>query len=197
MEISVIIPYKEDRGWLQQAIESVPKDCELILSKGNGNCQQNFNNGIKRAKGDLIRWLHDDDRLTPNCIEDSVRTFQEQGCDFIHGNALNWYPAGHGRTIPYIPPVKFPTLETQLNHNVMHSATLMYRREVFEKVGYFDESLIWSEEVEFNLRCLHAGLKVGYCNSFLAYYRIHEKQKSNADQIARQQNRENIKNKYR
>ncbi len=206
MKVSVIIPYKEDRGWLQQAIDSIPKDCEVILSQGYGNCQQNFNAGVKKATGDYIRWLHDDDKLTSNCIEDSLRTFEEQNCDFIHGNAYQCYEGFHqitntgnihGRIIPYIPPIKHPTLKTQLQKNVIHSMTTMYRREVFDKVGYMDETLQWSEETEFHLRCLHAGLRIGYCDAFLAYYRIHSGQKSNADHTERMKNREAIKSRFR
>lgn len=196
-KVTVIIPYKKNRGWLQDAIDSVPDNVQLILAQGNGTWPQNFNKALPRATGDYIKYLHDDDRLTENCIEDSIKAFYDQDCDFIHGNALNYHSEGHGRTIPYMPAIKYPKLDSQLQHNVMHSATFMFRKDVFRKIGGFDESLIWSEEYEFTLRCLHAGLKVGYCNAFLAYYRIHQGQKSNADQIARHINREEIKKRYR
>jgi GT2 family glycosyltransferase len=54
----------------------------------------------------------------------------------------------------------------------------MYRREIFEQIGGFDEVLTNSEEYEFNLRCLYNGFKIGYCDSNLAYYRRHNSQKS-------------------
>jgi len=53
----------------------------------------------------------------------------------------------------------------------------MYRREVFEKIGGFNETLNTQEEYEFNLRCLKAGFKIGYCDSVLAIYRRHPTQK--------------------
>jgi GT2 family glycosyltransferase len=53
----------------------------------------------------------------------------------------------------------------------------MYRKEVFTKIGSFDESLNTMEEYEFNLRCLRAGFKIGYCDSMVAYYRRHPAQK--------------------
>ena len=197
MRVSVIIPYKEDRGWLQKAIDSVPKEAELILSRGNGNCQQNFNNGIRKATGDIIRWLHEDDMLTENCIPDTIKTFEEQGCDWMHGNAYNLHDTGHGRIIPYIPPVKYPTLNELIGLNTIHGGTLAYRRDVFDRIGFMDEGLVWSEEFEYSLRCLSAGLKLGYCDKFLAYYRVHPGQKSNADQVDRAINRENIRDRYR
>ena len=199
MSVTVIIPFKEDRGWLDQAIASVPKDCQLILAKGDGNKSQNFNKVLNQVKGDFIRVLDEDDMLTENCIDSSL--FAIEGYDFIHGNALQMYSdSQHGRLIPYIPPVKYPTLVDLLEKNVIHNMTTMYRREVFEKVGGYDESLKWAEDYEFHLRCLSAGLKIGYCNSFLCYYRIHSGQiteESFKRQQEKMENRELIKSKYR
>lgn len=197
MKVSVIIPYKTDRGWLQEAIDSVPKEAELIISRGNGNCQKNFNNGIRKASGDIIRWLHEDDRLTENSIQDTIETFEQQDCDFIHGCAYQVHMGGHGRRIPFIPKKQYPTLQEMLKYNRLHGGTLAFSREVFDKIGYFDQSLIWAEEYEFTLRCLYNQLKLGYCNTFLYEYRVHENQKSNADHGVRQKYiTENIRSKY-
>ncbi len=48
--VTVIIPYNKDRGWLKEAVNSVPKDCQLILSKGDGNWPENFNKALIRQK---------------------------------------------------------------------------------------------------------------------------------------------------
>ena len=174
--VSVIIPYKEDRGWLQDAINSVPKSVQLLLGKGNGNWPANFNKMLPEATGKFIRYLHEDDMLSATCIDDSLKAFAETGADFIHGNAEEFWSYKEGKQI-YVPKVKNPTLQDMLTKNYIHSATLMYRREVFEKLGGFDESLNTAEEYEFSLRCLKAGMKLGYCPAILAYYRRHPLQK--------------------
>lgn len=176
MKATVIIPYKEDRGWLEQAIDSVPADVQLLISQGDGTWPQNFNKALPMAKGEFIKYLHDDDMLTPNCIDDSIRTFQQTGCDFIHGNAIQFRGAEKSK---YYPPIKYPTVRDLVKRNTVHSATLMYHRSVFERVGSFDEELMTCEEFEFTLRCLARGMRIGYCDSFLAYYRLHDKQKTN------------------
>ena len=197
MDVTVIIPFKEDRGWLDQAIDSVPIGCQLILAKGDGNKSQNFNKVLGQVRGDFIRVLDEDDMLTENCIEDSLRAIE--GYDFIHGNALQMYDSGHGRLIPYIPPITHPTLLDLINKNVIHNMTTMYRREVFEKLGGYDESLKWAEDYDFHLRCLAKGMKIGYCNSFLCYYRMHEKQITTLTfqhQKDKQLNRQLIQSRY-
>jgi hypothetical protein len=176
--VTIIIPYKEDRGWLQDAINSVPNDptVQLIVSQGEGNWPANFNKALPQARGKYIKFLHEDDMLTPNCIRDSVGCFKETGADFIHGNAIELNQET-GIKKYYFPNKLFPTVNELIEKNVFHSATLMYKREVFNIVGTFDESLNTQEEFEFNLRCLKAGMKVGYANTELVIYRRHPKQK--------------------
>jgi hypothetical protein len=198
-KVSVIIPYKEDRGWLQDAVASVPEGVELILSQGEGNWPQNFNKALKEATGDYIKYLHEDDMLTPNCIEDSVKAMEEQNVDFIHGNAIELYMSNQSQKL-YKPAITNPTFHNLLQRNVIHSPTLMYRREVFETVGLFNESdkVHSFEEYEFNLRCLKAGLKIGYCNSTLAIYRRHPRQIiRTVDMAERNNNRMNLINSFR
>jgi GT2 family glycosyltransferase len=177
MKVTVIIPYKVNRGWLQDAINSVPKEnVQLLVSQGEGNWPENFNKVLKLAMGDYIRYLHEDDMLTSNCINDSIRTLEWQGADFMHGDVYE-LDQESGRQWYWRSPKKFPTLNDMLEKNYMHSASLMYRREVFEKLSSFNETLNVMEEYEFNLRCLQAGMKLGYCGSPLAIYRRHREQK--------------------
>lgn len=176
-KVTVIIPYKEDRGWLKDAIESVPPTVQLIVSQGEGNWPENFNKVLNQATGDYIKFLHEDDMLTENCIEDSVNAIEEQGVDFIHGNAIEIWADNSRPPYEYIPKIQIPTIGSLKKQNTIHCPTLMYRREIFDQLKGFDETLNNQEEYEFNLRCLQAGFKIGYCNSFLAYYRRHPKQK--------------------
>ena len=175
--VTVIIPYNKDRGWLKDAISSIPDGVQLLLSKGDGHWGQNFNKVLPQAEGDYIRWLHEDDMLTPNSVNDAVDAIETQGSDFIHGNAIELH-MNSGISNIWKPKKTNITLKDLLQKNFIHSATLLYKREVFDKVGGFDESAktFTLEEYEFNLRCLKAGLKLGYCNSELAIYRRHNEQ---------------------
>jgi GT2 family glycosyltransferase len=199
MKVTIIIPYKEDRGWLQEAIKSVPKDVQLILSQGNGNWPQNFNKALGQAEGDYIKYLHEDDMLTEHCIDDSLQTFKNTNADFIHGMAYEIYMNVGRKVGMYIPKIATPTLDDLLHHNVLHSATLMYKRSIFDKIGGFNESPdIYSfEEFEFNIRCLKAGFKLGYCDKPLAYYRRHSEQCIRTCDIEQRKiNRLNLINSY-
>lgn len=179
-KVSVIIPYNIDRGWLNEAIESVEKqthkDIELILSQSDNGVSYNINRGIEKATGEFIKFFAEDDLLTPNCIEDSLKAIE--GHDFIHGNAFNFNKKRPSLSNTHIPRVQIPSLNDMLVNNVIHGGTLMYRKDVFERFGMFDESLWTGEEYEFNLRIISKGARINYCNKLVFHFRLHEAQKS-------------------
>ena len=176
--VSIIIPCNEDRGFLAETIKAAETqtypDIEIIVSKSDCSTSHNINQGIKKSKGEYIKLCADDDLLTPNCIEDSVKAIQ--GFDFIHGNAIEFW--SNGTEKEYIPVIKFPTLQNMLQQNVIHGGTVLYKRDCFEIWGGLNGSLWCAEEYEFNLRLLSNGCKLNYCNSFMQRYRRHRKQKS-------------------
>ena len=143
--VSIIIPYSVDRGYLHQAIDSVKNqtytNIELLIQNDNVNVSTNINNGIKRAKGLYIKYLCEDDYLTPNSIKDSVEAMQ--GFYFIHVVDNNVHV--NSIQVQY-PRFKQPTLNDMLYNNVIHGGTLMYRKDILDAVKGFDESLTCAEE---------------------------------------------------
>ena len=177
-KVSIIIPYSVDRGWLDQAEESIDRqtfdNIEVIHSQSDNGVSYNLNRGIEKATGDFIKYLCEDDMLTLNSIEDSVNAME--GVDFIHGNSYTLY--NNGQVREYIAPEQHPTLDQMAHSNCIHGGSLMYSADVFERFGFFDESLWTGEEYDFNMRIMSKGAKLGYCNSFLYIYRRHNEQKS-------------------
>ena len=210
--VSVIIGYNHDRGWLNEAVESVKNaqiydkkliEVELIVVHGkNNNIAENLNIGIQAAKGQYIKYLSEDDVLTPNCIEDSLNAFTDD-IDFIHGNSINFRQ--NGKMELYKPRHTVFDLKSflqvlQTKTNFIHGGTLMFKKSFFEKVGLFDTSLKCAEEHELVLRGLSMGMKIGYCNKTLYKYRRHDKQKSlgkGVDQAERMRIVKEIHTKFR
>jgi glycosyltransferase involved in cell wall biosynthesis len=200
-KVSIIIPYKEDRGWLDDALKSVYTQTyqgkiEVIIAKSNNSVSFNLNDGIKRATGDYIKYLCEDDLLTPNSIADSINCMGDY--DFINGKAEKFFQDGN--VVLFTPPILTPNLEQLAQVNTINGGTLMYKKSVFNKVGLFDETLDCAEEYEFNLRCLSFGLRLGYCDSILYRYRRHNTQKSlgnGVNQKVRILKIEAIQNKYK
>lgn len=211
--VSIIVYFKEDRGWLHEALTSIRQQryegkIELIVETG-GTASENLNRGIKRATGKYVRYLSEDDLLPQYSIHQSVLKLEESGCDILHGNAVNFYgypviyQDGHisfsGHTEKQTPRILFPDLNDLLKRNEIHGGTVMYRTELL-KENLFDESLMCAEEYDLNMRLLKSGAKIDYVNAFTYFYRRHSQQKSlgvNADQVKRAAIVEQIKQRYR
>ncbi len=202
-KVSIVIYYNEDRGWLNDAIQSVYRQTyggkiELIESfDPDKNASENLNAGIQEATGKYLKYFSEDDELTANCIEDSVRAMEKQKCDFLHGNAINRFPA-HDKM--HVPPKTHPTLKELAEWCFIHGGTMFYKNSLFKKDGFkFDEKLWCAEEYDLHLNMLKSGKKIGYCDKTLFIYRRHERQKSlgiNADQKKRQAQVKMIQKRY-
>ncbi len=176
LKVSIIIPYNIDRGYLQEAIDSVHaqtyRNYELILSQSENTGAYNIMRGVEKASGDLIKWLGEDDKLLPNCIEQSVKAIE--GYDFIHAKGYNWYT-------DYKEPYKLTNpdcnLDNMLIQNGINGGTVMYKAELFKRFS-FDESLWTAGEYDFHLNLLSNSCNLGYLDKFVYLYRRHPKQKS-------------------
>jgi len=204
--VSIVIYYKEDRGWLKDALASVRNlryggKIDLIIKTG-GTAAENLNAGIKDAKGKYLRYLSEDDILPPYSVHQHVLQFEKDGADFIHGNAINFW--GHpvlysdgcigwsGRHERQVPRLEYPSLSDMLEKNVIHGGTVMYRTEIL-KENLFDESLTCAEEYELNMRLMKKGFNLDYCRGDLYFYRRHQKQKSMGVDAVQAERKEKIK----
>lgn len=178
-KVSVIIPYNQDRGYLNAAIESLLsqtlKDYELILSNSDNLAGVNMNRGIKKAEGKYICYLCDDDLLTPNSLMSRVEFMESNNFDFIHSKGYKLFENGvkkqYGLTNPYAQ------FNSVLHDNGIMGGSTMYRADML-KDNLWDESLWTCGEWELHLRLLSSGYKLGFLDSFTYIYRIHSEQKS-------------------
>lgn len=195
---TVIIPYAQDRGYFEAAKASVMRQsvkCELVCVNKPQSLSANVNLGIEFAKGKYIKILPDDDLLESDCIESLQNAIGDN--DFIHANAINFWPQGKTR---YHKSRHITTIDQLFQKNVIHGGTVLYRKDAIKEVGGFDESLWTGEEYDLHLRLLRNGYKLGFLDKVVFRYRRHGGQKSmgnKASLSARRDEIRRIKNKYR
>lgn len=177
--ISVIVPYKEDRGYLDHALESLDaqtsQDYELILSQSDNSAGYNFNRGVEKAKGEFVVYLCDDDLLINNSLEIRQKFMRKSKVDFMH--AKGYKLLQDTRLVEYGLTNPYAQFNEVLKNNGILGGSTMYRTEVL-KQNLMDESLTTAEEWELHLRLLSKGYKLGFLNEFVYIYRIHSQQKS-------------------
>ena len=206
-DVSVIIPYHYDRGFLVDAIESYENQIfsgtsELILSHGpDKSLGGNFNDGIRKAKGKYVKILPDDDLLTPNCLQDLFDSAEENDADLVFAQARNFTGAGVVNISKSPPIILDMTLQALIDNNFIHAITTLYRTEMLQKLEGFDESMWTAEEYEFHLRCLASGYKPHFVPSIVCEYREWEGSKSRVYRLQRKEERlqyiEQIKENFR
>jgi len=143
------------------------------------------NTGIKNSSGEYIALLDADDLFLPEKIAEQVRTLEENMdfgvcySDLIHfSDPQNFCFAKPKRASSrkfYHHRYKYPSgdvFRPLLHRQFINPLTVMARREVFEKYGYFNENLRRSEDWDLWLRWARAGVKFYYLDKPLAHYRV-------------------------
>jgi len=183
MDITVIIPFNKNRGFLNEAVKSAETQnfsgsVQVLKWFGDCSMSENINKALEVAEGRYIKILHEDDILLPNCLSD-LYTKIEQGFDMVCADAINLDVEEEVEFKSEVPIDLF----TLSMYNSIHGLTVLYKKESLDFIKeqyefYFDESIDCAEEYDLHLRMLKHGAKIGYTNSTVGIYRIHADQKS-------------------
>jgi len=134
------------------------------------------NAGIRAVTGDLIAFCDADDVWRPRKLEAQIEKLRAQGCAWVVCDA-DWMDYDGNPVEVSMPSLREGNvLESLFLGNFIKSATPMVRREVFEEVGYFNETLgaRIGEDWDMWLR-IAARYPLGVVPEKLATVRLHTK----------------------
>jgi len=137
-----------------------------------------LNMGIMNSKGEIIIWMSAHNRYEKDYISRSVESLEKYGADNVGGIM---------RTLPREDTFTGQAIVASLSHRFgvgnsyfrVHSDepkwvdTVFggcYRREVFERIGLFNENLVRGQDMEFNLRLKKVGGKTLLVPDIVSYY---------------------------
>lgn len=141
-----------------------------LLYQDNAGVSSARNLGMREANGGLIALLDSDDEWEPTKLEKQV-AFLERHSDF--GMVLTDVRRvdGTGKTIDTFRRRDVimrdgDVFEDILLNPALVPASVVFRREVFESTGGFDETLRTAEDIDFHLR-VAASFKIGVVEEVL------------------------------
>ena len=137
------------------------------VNRKNGGPSAAKNTGLALAQGEFITFLDHDDTYTPNKLEIQVKALQE------NPSALATVGKSHYHFSEGANPdlVIFPDESHQVHGYYLGS--MLFRKEVFEKYGLFDENLVYAEDVDIVNRLRESGEKIIILNEVTLNYHMH------------------------
>ena len=176
-------------------IPELRKKCTRVKvirhQKNSGHISSNANKLIKQCKGDYVKGVAGDDALAPDCLTEMVQYLEKnKDCAIAY---CNGYIVSDNRQKlfyrNYKPVTQENTFEKLLWGNFIAATSVLFRKSIFEKYGYYDESMKY-EDWEMWLR-LARFERLGYVNKKLVYYR------ESVTGVSRKNTRKKIIDSYR
>lgn len=137
-----------------------------------------FNLGVKAAEGEFIQIVGSRNVLAPDyltILKRALTTYPLVAC--VGGDFQHVYNTLEGRAISHAMESKFGVGGG--NYRTMQSDAYvdtvgipMYRRGIFQELGYFDESLTRNQDDDFNFRVRRAGHQILYVHQAKATYLV-------------------------
>ena len=109
------------------------------------------NTGIKAARGDYIITLDDDDLFAPWALEELMKQFEKSTQDNLGGvYGWSWWTYG-GETLRFLARQEKGNIFKAVLKNQIFT-NILFKREVFETTGLYDETLESAYDSDFYLR---------------------------------------------
>lgn len=149
-EIEIIIVNDGSSDNSQRIVEKIIKEnltntIIKLINKNNGGVSSARNTGLTLTKGEYIALLDSDDEWLPEKLEKQINVF-------ISDNEISFI----GGLIDKPVNVKKEVIEISLSKlifkNYFQPSTVMFKKEVLDKVGFFDESQKYAEEGNYFMR---------------------------------------------
>ncbi len=134
-----------------------------------------FNCGIRKAKGDIVAIIGAHCTLAPDYLSKCAHYLSAREADCVGGPIQNIGEGFWGQAISLAMSSPFGVGDAHFrySHRERYVDTLAfgaYRREIFDKIGLFDENLVRNQDYDLNYRLRKAGGKIFLTPAIKSYY---------------------------
>lgn len=151
----------------------IPK--KMIRSPENLGICKGLNLALQYSDAAFVKIIAADDYLAPTYLAECLEVFKTSDADIIYTNARRVDESGKDlEDSYYITPdsgLVPDMLNTLYRRNMIAAPSVILRREVYEKIGFYDADS-FLEDYDFWLRAAKHGLKFYHLPETLTYYRV-------------------------
>lgn len=171
IEYIVVDGASKDDSW--NIIKKYQGEITKAISEPDHGMYEAINKGIKMATGDIVGLMHSDDFFYSNdTIAHIVKIFEDTHADVVYGDGLfvdmqhknnivrNWISGTYSKA--------------KVKHGWLPLHTTVYiRRELFDKLGLYDDSFRISADSDLLVRYLYDNtLDVAYLHEYIVKMRM-------------------------
>lgn len=146
-----------------------------LVRKANGGTASALNAGIRHAQGEYIAWLSADDLFYTRKLARQIPWMIRYRLPFSFTNFDLYILPQHLVKAKIMKPVgsRRELYRRLLSECVVNGSTAVFRRDLFERVGLFDESLPYTHDYDMWVRIALAGLPMPHLKESMTLYRHH------------------------
>lgn len=169
-----------DGGSSDGSIEIIQKYSNSLhywISEPDKGQSEAINKGLRFINADIIGWLNSDDIILPGALNRVASTFASQPETQVVLGRTIWTDS----ELNIIRPCIHPQVHKYFGkHGIYYFSqqSLFWRRTLFERVGYLDESLHTCMDIDLWIKILKLGIKITVIPYYLSVWRLHKDCKS-------------------
>jgi glycosyltransferase involved in cell wall biosynthesis len=152
-------------------LESYGGKIEWVSQKDGGQADA-INQGLRRARGDILAYLNSDDVYFPGALKTVLNYFKTHSkCLALYGDGWHLYEDGSIMERYYTERWSYPRL---LDVCYLCQPAVFWRREVMERFGVFNDTLRYAPDYDYWLR---VGREIDFSylkGAYLAGSRLHQ-----------------------
>ncbi len=144
----------------------------IILINENDNLQSPYsarNRGIEAANGDVIVFIDANSRPRANWIEKGLICMRESGSDITAGDVQFELGATPSASNIVDALTSLNMQKAVHDRKVAYTANLFVRKEVFKKIGLFEEKSRSGGDVRWTLKATERGHQITYCEDAVVF----------------------------
>jgi GT2 family glycosyltransferase len=151
----------------------------IVVDNPDQTTPYGMNVGIRRARGEYIAIMGAHHYYASDYLRSSLEVLQETGADNVGGSLICFGESWLQRAIAIAHHSPFSVGGARW-HDANYEGPAdtvfggVYRREVFQRIGLFDEKLVRNQDDEFNLRLARAGGKIWHSPRIKSWTRPRE-----------------------